>query len=66
LSTDSVYEAIRELGGFGRGFLWMILVVFLDSLISLLLDRLSVGQIKEVSDGRLYASEIRWVGSSIN
>ncbi len=66
-------RAAREMGfvdsfvrGFGRGLLWLFLVVFLDRLLSFLLDRLSVGQVKEVSDGGLYAPEVRWVGASIN
>jgi hypothetical protein len=53
-------------GRFGRRFLRRIFVVFFDCLISLLFDRFRIGQIEEVSDGRLYASEIRWVGASVD
>ena len=66
-------RAAREMGfvdsflrGFGGGLLWLFLVVFLDRLISFLLDRLSVGQVKEVSDGGLYAPEVRWVGARVD
>jgi hypothetical protein len=66
-------RAAREMGfvdgfvrGFGRGLLLLFLMVFLGCLISFLLDRLSVGQVKEVSDGGLYAPEVGWVGAGIN